>query len=125
VRQYKDLSLDPATRTAIRNNRRIVLTTQEYALLEYRVRYPEQVLTRNVEPGRSTAAWRSSGSGFGRGRGWKGCPCPPAYAGSFGLQPAVLLSEQLPVRLLKEPSERVEAEGDAGDEHPRTILPEC
>lgn len=48
VLQYRDLSLDPATRTVTRSNRRIELTNKEYALLEYLMRYPEQVLTRNV-----------------------------------------------------------------------------
>lgn len=48
VLQYRDLSLDPATRTVTRDNRRIELTNKEYALLEYLMRYPEQVLTRNV-----------------------------------------------------------------------------
>jgi DNA-binding response OmpR family regulator len=46
--QYRDLVLDPATRTVTRSGRRIELTNKEYALLEYLMRYPEQVLTRNV-----------------------------------------------------------------------------
>ena len=48
VLQYRDLTLDPATRTVTRDGRRIELTNKEYALLEYLMRYPEQVLTRNV-----------------------------------------------------------------------------
>lgn len=44
---YKDLVLDPVTRTATRGQRRIELTNKEYALLEYMLRYPEQVLPRN------------------------------------------------------------------------------
>jgi DNA-binding response OmpR family regulator len=46
--QYRDLVLDPATRTVTRGGRRIELTNKEYALLEYLMRYPEQVLTRSV-----------------------------------------------------------------------------
>lgn len=45
---YRDLSLDPATRTVTRGGQRIELTNKEYALLEYLMRRPEQVLTRNV-----------------------------------------------------------------------------
>jgi DNA-binding response OmpR family regulator len=48
VLQYRDLHLDPATRTVTRGGRRIELTNKEYALLEYLMRYPEQVLTRNI-----------------------------------------------------------------------------
>jgi DNA-binding response OmpR family regulator len=48
VLQYRDLVLDPATRTVTRGPRRIELTNKEYALLEYLMRYPEQVLTRNA-----------------------------------------------------------------------------
>jgi len=46
--QYRDLLLDPATRTVTRGGKRVELTNKEYALLEYLMRYPEQVLTRNV-----------------------------------------------------------------------------
>jgi DNA-binding response OmpR family regulator len=46
--QYRDLALDPATRTVMRGGKRVELTNKEYALLEYLMRYPEQVLTRNV-----------------------------------------------------------------------------
>ena len=41
-----DLTLDPATRTATRNTRRISLTTREYALLDYFLRNVGRVLTR-------------------------------------------------------------------------------
>lgn len=40
------LSLDPATRTASRNGKNIVLTAREYALLEYFMRHPNVVLTK-------------------------------------------------------------------------------
>jgi DNA-binding response OmpR family regulator len=46
--EYGDLALDPATRTVTRGGKRIELTNKEYALLEYLMRYPEQVLTRSV-----------------------------------------------------------------------------
>ena len=45
---YRDLVLDPASRTVTRGKQRIELTNKEYALLEYLMRYPEQVLTREV-----------------------------------------------------------------------------
>jgi len=41
-----NLSLDPATRTAKRGNKIIVLTTREYALLEYFMRNPDRVITK-------------------------------------------------------------------------------
>jgi DNA-binding response OmpR family regulator len=41
-----DLSLDPARREVRRGERRIALTTREYALLEYFMRNPGRVLTR-------------------------------------------------------------------------------
>ena len=41
-----NLLLDPATRTAVRGNTRIILTTREYALLEYFMRNPNRVLTK-------------------------------------------------------------------------------
>lgn len=41
-----DLSLNPATRTAERNNKPITLTAREYALLEYFMRHPNVVLTK-------------------------------------------------------------------------------
>lgn len=43
---YKDLTLDPTTRIATRGSRKIELTNKEYALLEYLMRFPEQVLNR-------------------------------------------------------------------------------
>lgn len=43
---FADLSLDPATKTAKRNNKIIVLTAKEYALLEYFMRYPNKVLSK-------------------------------------------------------------------------------
>ncbi|HEU4752166.1 MAG TPA: winged helix-turn-helix domain-containing protein, partial [Armatimonadota bacterium] len=46
VLAYRDLTLDPATRTVTRGDRRIELTNKEYALLEYLMRFPEQVLSR-------------------------------------------------------------------------------
>lgn len=45
---YRDLTLDPASRTVLRGGRRIELTNKEYSLLEYLMRYPEQVLSRSV-----------------------------------------------------------------------------
>jgi two-component system response regulator MprA len=46
VLTYKEVTLDPVTRTATRGERRFELTNKEYALLEYMMRYPEQVLSR-------------------------------------------------------------------------------
>lgn len=43
---YRDLTLDTATRVAVRGASRMELTNKEYALLEYLLRRPEQVLTR-------------------------------------------------------------------------------
>lgn len=43
---YRELSLDPVSRTVTRAGRRIDLTNKEYALLESLMRAPEQVLTR-------------------------------------------------------------------------------
>ena len=45
---YKDLTLDPATRTVTRGGNRIELTNKEYALLEYLMRHPGQVLSRTL-----------------------------------------------------------------------------
>ncbi|HLC25936.1 MAG TPA: response regulator transcription factor [bacterium] len=42
------LVLDPATRTVCRDGNRIELTIREYALLEYFMRHPGQVLTRTM-----------------------------------------------------------------------------
>ncbi len=41
-----DLTLNPATRTARRKNKEILLTAREYALLEYFMRHPNIVLTK-------------------------------------------------------------------------------
>jgi DNA-binding response OmpR family regulator len=46
VLKLDDLTLDPATRTAMRGSRRITLTAREYALLEYFFRNVDRVLTR-------------------------------------------------------------------------------
>jgi heavy metal response regulator len=43
-----DLALDTTTRQAFREGRPIPLTTKEYALLEYLMRHPHQVLTRTM-----------------------------------------------------------------------------
>ena len=46
VLKIADLQLDPSTRGARRGNIDIALTTREYALLEYLMRNPRQVLSR-------------------------------------------------------------------------------
>ena len=46
VLRLADLTLDPATREVTRGDRRIALTTREYALLEYFLRNAGRVLTR-------------------------------------------------------------------------------
>lgn len=46
VLRYNDLSLDTGTRQARRGNRAFELTAKEYDLLEYLMRNPRQVLTR-------------------------------------------------------------------------------
>ena len=43
-----DLLLDTTTRDVSRDGKRIELTTKEYALLEYLLRHPNQVLTRTM-----------------------------------------------------------------------------
>jgi heavy metal response regulator len=43
-----ELELDTATRTASRAGEAIELTTKEYAILEYLMRHPNQVLTRTM-----------------------------------------------------------------------------
>ena len=43
---YKDLTLDLSTRIATRGANKIELTNKEYALLEYLMRRPEQILPR-------------------------------------------------------------------------------
>lgn len=48
VLNFADLSLDTATRQAMRKGRTISLTAKEYDLLELFLRHPRQVLTREV-----------------------------------------------------------------------------
>jgi heavy metal response regulator len=43
-----DLTLDTTTRQAFRQDKAIPLTTKEYALLDYLIRHPHQVLTRTM-----------------------------------------------------------------------------
>ncbi len=45
--QIQDLVMNLATRKVMRNNREIYLTVKEFALLEYLMRHPNQVLNRN------------------------------------------------------------------------------
>lgn len=47
VLQVGDLSLDLKTRQVVRGNRRVDLTTREFALLEFLLRHAGQVLTRS------------------------------------------------------------------------------
>lgn len=46
ILSYADVLLNPATKTASRNNHTITLTSREYALLEYFMRNPNMVLTK-------------------------------------------------------------------------------
>jgi heavy metal response regulator len=46
--EVADLSLDTVTRQALRAGQPIALTNKEYALLEYLMRHPNQVLTRTM-----------------------------------------------------------------------------
>jgi two-component system, OmpR family, response regulator MprA len=46
--EFNDLSLNPATRRARRGNREIELTAKEYELLEFFLRNPNHVLTRDM-----------------------------------------------------------------------------
>ncbi|MGI9953129.1 response regulator transcription factor [Moorellaceae bacterium AZ2] len=48
VLQYADLKLDTGTREAWRGNRVFQLTAKEYELLEFFLRHPRQVLTRET-----------------------------------------------------------------------------
>jgi len=48
VLRVQDLELDPAARTVTRSDRAIDLTAKEYALLEYFMRNPGRVLTREM-----------------------------------------------------------------------------
>lgn len=47
VLRFADLTLDPATREVFRGDRSVDLTTKEYDLLEYFLRHPRQVLSRD------------------------------------------------------------------------------
>jgi DNA-binding response OmpR family regulator len=46
VLRYEDLELDPARGVAMRGGQRLDLRPREYALLEFFLRHPEEVLTR-------------------------------------------------------------------------------
>jgi heavy metal response regulator len=46
--QVADLSLDPARRTVLRGDRKIELTSKEFALLDYFMRNPGRILTRTM-----------------------------------------------------------------------------
>ena len=48
VLQVGDLGLDTSTREVSREGEHVELTTKEYALLEYLMRHPNQVLTRTM-----------------------------------------------------------------------------
>ncbi len=48
VLRFADLTLDPATREVRRADRAIDLTTKEYELLEFFLRHPRQVLSRQL-----------------------------------------------------------------------------
>jgi heavy metal response regulator len=46
--QIADITLDPARRTVLRGDRKLDLTTREFALLDYFMRNPGRVLTRTM-----------------------------------------------------------------------------
>jgi len=46
--QIADITLDPARRTVLRGDRKLDLTTREFALLDYFMRNPDRVLTRTM-----------------------------------------------------------------------------
>ena len=46
VLAYEDLSLDPATFSVERDGKKIDLTTKEFALLEYLMRNPDRIVTK-------------------------------------------------------------------------------
>jgi len=48
LRVAGELVLDSATREVLRGGEAIELTTKEYAILEYLMRHPNQVLTRTM-----------------------------------------------------------------------------
>jgi DNA-binding response OmpR family regulator len=47
ILEVADLKLNPATKMITRNSKEIVLTAKEYALLEFFMRHPDQVLTKS------------------------------------------------------------------------------
>lgn len=55
------VALDPATRTATRNGRTIVLTAKEFAVLEYLMRNPGQIISTSEL---ITHAWDSNYEGY-------------------------------------------------------------
>ncbi len=48
LRRFADLTLDPSTREVQRGGRRIDLTAKEFELLEFLLRHPRQVLSRDL-----------------------------------------------------------------------------
>jgi len=48
VLQYESLSLDPANFSVVRNDKKIDLTNKEFALLEYLMRNPERIVTKET-----------------------------------------------------------------------------
>ncbi|MDO8690325.1 MAG: response regulator transcription factor [Dehalococcoidia bacterium] len=46
--RFVDLTLNPSTREVLRGSRRIGLTTKEFELLEFLMRHPQQVLSRDL-----------------------------------------------------------------------------
>jgi DNA-binding response OmpR family regulator len=44
--KIKDLTLDPQTRTVTKGQKKIILTLKEFMILEYLMRHPNQVVTR-------------------------------------------------------------------------------
>lgn len=48
ILQVADLVLDPATHNVSRGSERIDLTAKEYSLLEYLMRYPDHLITREM-----------------------------------------------------------------------------
>lgn len=48
VLRFVDLTVDPSTREVQRGSRRIGLTTKEFELLEFLMRHPRQVLSRDL-----------------------------------------------------------------------------
>ncbi len=48
ILRYADLTLNPATREVVRGGRPVELTTREHDLLEFLLRHPRQVLSRDL-----------------------------------------------------------------------------